>query len=131
MTTARWRALIGIAGLALGAAYLVLGVLYAVTLAIPRHGLHTVDAVYLSCYGLGWLAFGYGVWWGNAYRWPQVLAVLALSVSAGVALSQVIGHWDQPLNSSNVGNLGFSLMSLFIVLLLPRLLADDLQKRSR
>ncbi len=84
----------------------------------------------LSSFGLGWLAFGYGAWWGNGHRWPQFLMVLALTVSAAVALSQVINHWEQPLNSANVGNLGFSLMSLVIVLLLPRLLAGDLQKPS-
>ena len=131
MTTARWRILIGILGLTLGAAYLVLGVLFVVTLAIPRHGLDAPYAAYLSSFGLGWLAFGYGIWWGSGHRWPQVLMVLALSVSAGAALSQAIGHWEQPLNSANVGDLGFSLLSLFIGLLLPRLLAGDLQKRSR
>lgn len=131
MTTARWRILIGILGLTLGAAFLVLGVLYAVTLAIPRHGLDTPYAAYLSSFGLGWLAFGYGIWWGSSHRWPQILMVLTLSVSAAVALSQVIGHWGQPFNSANIGNLGFSLLSLFIGVLLPRLLAGHLQKRSR
>lgn len=131
MTTARWRTLIGILGLTLGAACLVLGIVFVVTIAIPRHGLDAPFAAYLSSFGLGWLAFGYGVWRGSGHRWPQVLMVLALSVSAGVALSQVMAHWEQPFNSSNVGNLGFSFQSLFIGLLLPRLLADDQQKRSR
>lgn len=131
MTTARWRILVGIAGFALGAAFLVVGILYAVTLAIPRHGLDTPDAVFLSSFGFGWFAFGHGVCRGSAHRWPQVLAVLALSVSAAVALSQAIGHWEQPFNSANVGHLGMSLLSLGIVLLLPRLLADEQGKRSR
>lgn len=131
LTNARWRTLFGISYLALGTAGVVVGVLMAVMVAIPRHGFDAPDAAYTSCFGLGLLAAGYGVRWGSAHRWPNPLAALALGASAAVALSQVISRWQQPLNGVGVSNAEMSLLFLVFVSILPKLLAGDQSKRSR
>ena len=129
MSTSRWSTFFGIAYVGFGTASLFTGVLLAVTVTLPRHGLDAPDAASTSCFGLGLLAAGYGVRWASTHRWPRVLAVLALAASAAVALTQVVSHWGQPLNAMNVSTLFLRLLFLVFVWILPRLLADNHQKR--